>query len=226
MKRVAIRTSQTPAFGMWKESLIETLAWKAEPKKRDLYASTIHGPYTPSWSWTSIDGPISYQTVHAFQGPLYDVSPFQYQLKMLGVDGSTGDLMVEGRLITVTVRMRQEAYSEDMDQQTIYEIGDNEQAQDWIKIKADTLLRRYDAKFLHGEALPGTQRIPAGEPVPTEPWTSDCYVLLLGIGQARCECLVLGLSERKLNCFERIGSVGNIPPIVFDKRAIGQFVIV
>jgi hypothetical protein len=177
------------------------------------------------WSWTSIDGPISYHNIHAKNGALYDADPFQHQLTLLGGYPKTGELIIEGKLVTAAVRMRQE-YKEESGIRTIYELGDNVDAVDWVGMAADTHLKPYQGKSLHGEILPATQRLAPGEAMPYEGWASTIYCLLLGVGQSRCECLVLGLSARMLNAFERLGIIGSILPSVFASRAVNKFVLV
>ncbi|KIX00097.1 uncharacterized protein Z518_10234 [Rhinocladiella mackenziei CBS 650.93] len=223
MRRIAKRTNWGPVYGMWKESLIETLAWQPA-QKQDEFAQAMPGDFAPTWSWTSIDGPISYQTVHAQKGALYDADPFVYHLKLLRADPKTGELIVEGKLVPAAVRMRQELG--DSEQRTIYEIGNNKDSVNWVKITADTHLRPYLGRFLHGETTPATQHLPAAEAAPSHGWTSTCYCLLIGVGQSRCEVLILGLSSRSLNSFERLGIIGSIPATVFDNRPVEQFVLI
>jgi hypothetical protein len=95
-----------------------------------------------------------------------------------------------------------------------------------VGMAADTHLKPYEGNFLHGEALPPTQRLAPGDAMPFEGWASTIYCLLLGVGQSRCECFVLGLSARMLNAFGRLGIIGSIPPSVFASRAVGNFVLV
>lgn len=225
MRRIATKTRWTPIYGMWKDNLIETLVWSPAHNKESKFAQPLPGTIAPTWSWTSVEGPISYQPLHAQKGSLYDADPFVHHLKLLGAYERTGELMVEGKLVPAALRMRHEA-SESGSQRTIYELGDDAASEQWIPIVADTHLRPYTGSFMHGETTPATQRMPAGEAIPTQGWVSTCYCLLVGIGQSRCETLILGLSARSLNAFERLGIQGSMPPAVFDNRPVGQFVIV
>ena len=227
MRRIIRMTNWKPAYGMWKESLIETLAWQPSQKEGE-FAQAMPAGFAPTWSWTSIDGPISYQSVHVKMGALYDADQFVNDLKLLGVDAKSGELIVEGKLVPAAIRMRQELVESvnGAGQRTFYELGDTEDSVHWIKITADTHLRRYQGSFLHGETTPATQRLPAVEAAPTLGWTSVCYCLLIGVGQSKCEVLILGLSARSPNSFERLGTIGSLPVAVFEDRPVGQFVLV
>lgn len=105
MRRIASMTNWAPVYEMWKESLIKTLPWQPA-QKRGKFAQAMPGDFAPTWSWTSIGGLISYQTVHAQKGAFYDAEPFVHHLKLLRADEKTGELMVEGKLVPAAARMR------------------------------------------------------------------------------------------------------------------------
>lgn len=226
MERVAARTKWTPIYGLWKENLCETLAWRTN---RDIVggrAMSIPDSSAPTWSWTSVDGPISFSNVRSFQESRHAASLFRYHLELTDVLQG-GDVVLAGRLLSRTIRMRLEtAKKKGSLPRPLYEINDHEDATKWHNLNsADTVLRKFSAHLENGATLYGSQRVYAGEPPPNEPWTSLCYLLLLASGHARCECLVLGLSERKFNYFERLGMIGNLPLSMFKDVGIQQLAV-
>lgn len=133
---------------MVKESLFETLAWQPA-QKQNRFAQAIPGDFAPTWSWTRIDRPISYQTVHAQNSSLCDAQPFVHDPNLLDADAKSRELIVEGKLVPAAFRTRQELGA--AEQRTSYEPNDNAGPGTWLRVTAYTQLRPCLSQFLDRE---------------------------------------------------------------------------
>ncbi|KAK4039160.1 heterokaryon incompatibility protein-domain-containing protein [Parachaetomium inaequale] len=224
MRRVAAaQHGWTPLWGMWggAGAPVESLAWMAESRPRgrgrgageeEGYQCRLQGPgfYAPSWSWASLEGPISYLGAK-FGAEPYD--PYVAAMEVRKWDTTEGVITVEGRVSTFEVRCEvpAEGLSDDAEPGKESVFYDYALGATGLHIKADVPLKPW-TRVVDGKTITSAVRVPHGEPWPDKPWTGNCLCLVLFRQKLRFEALVLGQSARVPGAWERIGMVGGINP--------------
>ncbi|KFZ16585.1 hypothetical protein V501_02154 [Pseudogymnoascus sp. VKM F-4519 (FW-2642)] len=224
MKRIETKTNWTPLCGLWKNTLIEGLAWEPQPSghwgRHDCHMNPGH--YAPTWSWASVDGPISY--IHA--RPLDIISqidPISYDLECRKVNAASGLITVAGYLVPVelyvTVKREEHVEGNSVEQEEYtydykVKISNSEGLKD-STLKPDVALKPWSGE-IGGQLVSTVVRVPYGESPPKTSWAGTCHCLLIGKTKRRCLVLYLGRSLRELGSWERIGMVDGMSPTVFS----------
>ena len=208
MKRIEKSTEGSPFWGLWSNTLIESLSWRAH---RDRQPNKVHnecwmnpGFYAPTWSWASVDGPISYATIKSL-----DSSPIQWDLECRSLNEASGLISVVGHIVFlqlhVTIERRQQYDQTIMEDKFMYEyrvMGLHKEK--GILIKPDVPLKPWSGN-IDSQYVSTVIRVPYGESPPEQSWTSRCACLLIGKGEKRRVVLFLGRSLRVPGAWERIG---------------------
>ncbi|OBT87532.1 hypothetical protein VE02_03765 [Pseudogymnoascus sp. 03VT05] len=224
MKRIETKTNWTPLWGLWKNTLIEGLAWEPQPSghwgRHDCRMNPGH--YAPTWSWASVDGAISY--IHA--RPLDIISqidPFSYDLECGKIIATSGLITVAGYLVPVEldVTVKREDHCEEgsVEQEEYtydYKVKiSNSEGQKGSTLKPDVALKPWSGE-VGGQLMSTVVRVPYGESPPKTSWVGTCHCLLIGKTKRRCLVLYLGRSLREPGAWERIGMVDGMSPTVFS----------
>jgi hypothetical protein len=223
MRRIAQRTNWTPIYGLWKESLLQTLGWQIQDSGRMEPGKMHEVWYAPTWSWASVDGTVSYvNAAHGIQ--LNADDPFEYCLESLNLGQDGKSLHVSGEMIWTRCRLENigtmRSYALKWD---FLPLAATE-AEDWHPINADADLLP-SAGIHPADHKTSTIRVPYGQARPLQDWESGCYVLLLGRSKLRCLALVLGRSPTRDDAWARIGIIDGVRPEVFE-RSMKQSVII
>ncbi|KAK4119783.1 HET-domain-containing protein [Parathielavia appendiculata] len=233
MRRIAKARGWSPLYGMWASAPIDSLGWHAKewdgPGFRHL--CRVHpGFYAPTWSWASVEGPVSYVNVKRMDA--YD--PAVADLEVTKWDAASGVITVRGRVIATEVRceVTESPFPEEE------EVGDSnpsaseEKTFDYhynipgltqrgvgaMPITADVALQPWTG-VINGENVSTVIRVPDGELWPEKSWSGNCLCLMVQRQTLRCLVLVLGQSRRVPGAWERIATVDGLEPTLFDLAA-------
>jgi hypothetical protein len=214
MKLIAKRTDWTPVYGLWKESLLRTLAWEARAKGESTTRGRMNPEYyAPTWSWASVNGPAVFSHI---TGTSFHNDPLQYVLDLQEIDKNTGLITVSGQFEPSTIKMSMKrqipvGYSGLVQRgECGYQVKFGEEGT-WYKFIADVHLEPFMG-MVGGEEVSTTLRVAFDKPLRSEDWTSTCYCLLLAKRKLRCLTLLLGRSLRVPNAWERIGIIDTVVP--------------
>lgn len=228
MRRIAQNKGWSPLWGMWTNALVESLCWQSKRSDSgtggDLLCRMNPAYYAPTWSWASVDGPISYVSAMGMGG-LERHDPMVYDLEVRSVNAGSGLIRVAGRVVRVGLNCRVEAPEpQDLEEgapaeegrlRYTYEIpmayGDDRA----FPIHADVHLRPWSGT-VSGQREESVVRVPYGEAPPQASWSSTCFCLLVGRMTLRTEVLLLGVSPREPASCERIGVVSGLAPALFE----------
>jgi hypothetical protein len=216
MKRIEKSTGLTPLWGLWSNALIEGLMWKAQNRSGlgSHQCRPNPGHYAPTWSWASVDGPISYINVRPLHMIEESEGPVQWDLECRSLNGASGLIRVAGHVTTlellVTVE-RNELHEEDPTEHEQFDYHYNiiGRADKRIPFRPDVALKPWNAS-VNGQHEPTVVRVPYGEVPPTQSWTGLCLWLLVGKSRTMGDGLLLGRSPREPGAWERIGFAGGI----------------
>lgn len=228
MQRITNTRGWVPIWGMWSNFLDKSLAWSVE------YAANSYGKhrccthpkyYAPSWSWASVEGPISFGNCKPL-GEFEEGAPYRSSLEVLNVDTDTGVLTVLAHWNFVLIRCRIERRIERSNttptimyhyECTTVRFNHDSERQDWPRetlVIADVALQPVKRKLSLLED--GTiMRVPYGEEPPQETWTSKCLCIMLGSRLTTVTALLLGESQRVPGAYERIGLATAWPTEMF-----------
>jgi hypothetical protein len=207
MKRIAKNNSWSPVKGMWANAPVEDLCWKSSPKDRGVcHINPEH--YAPTWSWASVDGPVSFLSIAERR----NIDPTIYELEVRQIDSISGLITVVSRAVRVNLRCR--VILSDLHQvdpakhqkfNYYYEIvGDGGGSH---PINADVPLKpRSDNKGVWAV------RALYDEKAPEESWEAQCLCILVARWKLSSLALLLGISSWEPETFERIG-IASIPLI-------------
>jgi hypothetical protein len=200
MKRIAKSNSWSPVKGMWANAPVEDLCWKSSPKDRGVcHINPEH--YAPTWSWASVDGPVSFLSIAERR----NIDPTIYELEVQQIDSISGLITVVSRAVRVNLRCR--VILSDLHQvdpakhqkfNYYYEIvGDGGGSH---PINADVPLKpRSDNKGVWAV------RALYDEKAPEESWEAQCLCVLVARWKLSSLALLLGISSWEPETFERIG---------------------
>ncbi|KAL5364203.1 heterokaryon incompatibility protein-domain-containing protein [Aspergillus floccosus] len=203
MKRIEAGTGWKRVYGLWSNSLVEGLIWRPVQK---LGHAGIHpyqmnpGHYAPTWSWASVDGPVSYALKEplpliedngpSHNGPGLD-DPMEWDLKCQSVNKASGLIRVSGRILLVHL-------------QPNYVFG----------VEPDVAVKSWFSD-VDEESKWTVARVPYGEAPPKRSWAAECACLLVGKRKTRAIFLLLGHSLRQPGAWERIGISDGLRPVAF-----------
>ncbi|KAH8892775.1 HET-domain-containing protein [Thozetella sp. PMI_491] len=227
MKRIERSHGWSPLWGLWTNSLVESLGWHVKREHQgheDLRMNPGH--YAPTWSWASVDGPISYIEVRPMAGIQND--PLVYDLEVRWVDAATGRIAVVGQIVTVELHCRIESYDGESPREKKYRYRYEISYQSdgtCYPIRPDVPLRPWSGK-INGKEASAVIRIPYGETSPTSSWSARCLCILVGGMKRRSMVLFLGHSLREPGALERLGMTSGLNPALFENspRKVAEIV--
>lgn len=221
MKRIENSTGWSPLWGLWANKLVESLGWQSKEAGIGIHACRMNpGHYAPTWSWASVDGPISY----AFAQPIRDIEDFDqfyYNLEFRSLNAVSGLITVAGHVISgeLNVRVKRNGLNvrhlhafEEFEYKYLLRFSKNQK--EYLVIP-DVVLKPWSGK-LNGQHISTVVRVPYGEAPPEESWTANCLYLLVGKMKMRSLFLLLGRSMREPGAWERIGIVDGVSPTLFS----------
>lgn len=212
MERIAEGKSWAPHWGMWTNELVHSLCWKYTPKQFTEHHMNP-GNFAPTWSWLSVDGPISY-----YGGIDGDEKrdPTKYAIQFRALDPLSGVLNVADRMFRFNLRCRitpnnlhginPERHKNKFNR--YYEVFGHDAAAA-VPINADAPLKPQNVDNTN---TVWAVRVPHGETVPETSWEAKCIGVLLVRWKFVALSLLLGISSRGGGTYERIGIVScNLP---------------
>lgn len=226
MRRIAQNKGWSPLWGMWTNVLVESLCWQSKTADNDRHILCRMNPayYAPTWSWASVDGPISYVSARGMGG-LEAHDPLVYDLEVRSVNAGSGLIRVAGRVVRVALNCRVEAAEQEDPEgggpaagrrlRYTYEIPMVYGEDRAYGIHADVHLKPW-SRTVAGKLEESVVRVPYGEAPPEASWSASCFCLLVARMTLRTEVLFLGVSPREPASCERIGMVSGLPPALFE----------
>ena len=233
MTRIArMHTAWKPVWGMWRRTLHVGLTWSVDSGGRysGRHACRVHdGFYAPSWSWASIEGPVTYSNheIYAAGDRKFDI---------LDVDMETGVLKMVARARMVSVRCQIETMDGGKGEAGLSYYYDcmsvRERAAELdlgipfgTPVRMDVALQpislkagRSDVEFI--------SRVPYGQAIPRKTWESRCLCVLLSQQSSEwATVLLLGESQRVEGTYERIGLATGFPPSMFESDNWAEYLI-
>ena len=224
MKRIEKIRGWSPLWGLWKHAIAESLSWKSkEPSSftGEHWSRTNPGHYAPSWSWASVDGPISYVSVRALDTlSKGNADPMIYDLQVLELDPARGLIKAAARVRTVTLICRifnfgKKRNPSEKDLRYEYMLLNAHTSGEPFPIYPDVALKPWTKNFDDGTSITTPVRVPRNETPPTKSWSAKCTCLLVGMQKLRCHVLILGGSQRENGCWERVGMASGLEPAIF-----------
>ena len=220
MKRIEKNTGWSPFWGLWSSELIEGLCWSASSSDEHGQHTCQMNPahYAPTWSWASVDGPISYSSVKP--AALLASDPLQPDLECRSLNSASGRVTLSGRVIFLNLFGKVEREPEHGGHpgrlEYTYTVGGTPAGERGFPVHADVPLKRW--VWVVGDVQETTViRVPSGESAPTESWSAVCACLLVSSRRLLCCVLILGRSLRELHAWERVGIVDGIDPSAFSQ---------
>jgi hypothetical protein len=217
MERVSQRTGWEPIWGMWRHAMVQSLGWSSG----DNDASAVHRCKTnsshcaPSWSWLSIEGPITH--FKAFQPPRSKDNPIMWDLQFRSVHPFLGDICAEAPCAFFKLRVTVQRVGDDtleepfkVEYRYTYDLL---LAQDRrARFSPDVPLIPYagDAKV---EFTASVIRVTEDKTVPLQSWTGICLCALLSSTKQGSVALILG--QRPDGFYQRIGLTVGLHPASF-----------
>ncbi|KAL4889434.1 heterokaryon incompatibility protein-domain-containing protein [Aspergillus ambiguus] len=232
MKRIEANTGCRSVYGLWSNSLVEGLIWR--PIQRFGQAGIHHcqmnpGHYAPTWSWASVDGPVSYALQEplpliedngpSHNGPGSD-DPMECDLKLQSVNKASGMIRVSGRLLLVRLqcdvkrnwRFRPGRVQGER-REYFYSIQ-RPNNRYTFSVEPDVSLKPCNIS-VDEESKWTVVRVPYGEIPPKRSWATECACLLVGKRKTRAIFLLLGHSIRQPGAWERVGISDGLRPSAF-----------
>ncbi|KAJ4289282.1 hypothetical protein N0V88_007033 [Collariella sp. IMI 366227] len=237
MKRIAERKGWSPLWGMWANALVESLGWQSKTMDsgEGMACSPNPGHYAPTWSWASVDGPISYVGVKGMGG-LEVTDPMIYDLEVRSVNAASGLIRVAGQAFLARLNCKVEHHQPVAGEEQTerkrepryrYEILGVSRSGEGFPMHPDVHLKPFNESLGgSGRQVSTAVRIAYGEKPPETSWTSNCIVLLVGKMKLRSLVLFLGGSPRVEGAWERLGMVSGLHPALFEnaQRMIADIV--
>lgn len=216
MKHIEGKTGWSPFWGLWANKIIESLGWKTEESSAIGNTLGRMNPayYAPTWSWASVDGPVSYVNAVANE-TIEKNDPVHWDLKCRSLNRASGSIRVTGKLIYVNMRCQIEASdTEAGGVRYKYDVTGSEEEKGF-PVHADVPLKPWELT-LQDQIVKTVIRVPYGETPPSSDWTSRCACLMISKQKWRCLVLFLGRSPTNPNAWERLGLVSGISPTAFE----------
>jgi len=207
MKRIERQHGWSYVWGVFKSSPIDGISWEVDPSTMNQGCRPKIAPSTsiPSWSWASLDGPISYGQV--LPHGLSDSDPRQVDLDFLNLETELGLMILSGRILMLTMNAKFVDYRDSGRwEYDVVGVGRG-------LVRVDLPLRLGDKNVPlkaedqpSGRYLPTVTRVPYGEEPPKEPWSGHCLCVLVSKTRLRVFGLLMGYSPRVPIALERIGT--------------------
>jgi hypothetical protein len=222
MDSVAARISSLKGvqliWGLWADALVESLCWQADAKSeaRQKVPGKMHVDfYAPTWSWFSVDGPVSYVSAKRMVG-FEETDPVIPELEVKGFDRELAVLTVEGQVITreMNCEVKEGEPEEPGGERPLvydYKILGLEPTGP-MPIHADVDLKPWTG-LVHGQTFSTVFRSLYGERIS---WVSNCLCLLVSRQKLRSTVLFLGQSRRVPGAWERVAMVNGPNPAAFQ----------
>ncbi|EGE00315.1 hypothetical protein TESG_07594 [Trichophyton tonsurans CBS 112818] len=234
MNRIEKRKGWTPFWSLWKYAIVGSLGWKVDD---DCGIEGSHpcemNPKTcaPSWSWLSINGPISHGNLTISNKVSREVlKPWIYDLECHGLNDATGSITVDGRFVTgwveATVKLDKTHKRTPSEPDRFNYQYRAVFTADYVEtvVNADVaLMPRGDEPW--GMFRPAV-RVPVGEAPPTQSWIGYCIYLMVATRGPLAIALLLGPSLRNSKLYERIGIAYAVRCNMFEGSKRGRFEIV
>lgn len=220
MKRIEESHRWSSIYGMWINNLVQSLGWQSGNPLFPGEHSCRMNPswYAPTWSWASVDGPISYGPCKPLGG-IPGGAPIVYMLELVSVDAAAGLIIVAGNsaFVELTCEIGPNHPSSTEPLNRWYELMNVSSSGGPFHIDPDVALKPYSSEF-EGSNLSSLARVPYGEKAPEKSWSGKCLCLLLGVrtGTRRTLVLLLSPSLRVPGAWERIGVASGIAAGVFS----------
>lgn len=220
MRRIENSTGWSPFWGLWTNALVESLGWSAKESDEFGISKCRMNPdsYAPTWSWASVDGPISY----IYARPLSEIEkndPMQWDLECRSLDGASGLIRFSGHIVLIELHAtitRNESNSDSPRQNEVayrYEIKVSNEDKGF-RINADVALKPWKG-VINGRSVSTVMRVPFREEFPKQSWSSHCRCLLIGKRKRQALVMLLGRSLSVPGAWERIGIVNGVSPGIF-----------
>jgi hypothetical protein len=218
MRRIAKVRGWSPLWGMWANAPVDSLAWETErwngPGSKHL-CRVRPGFYAPTWSWASLEGPVSYGQVSLTDH--YD--PVVDDLEVKKWDAAKGVITVSGRVAAKELRceISKSPWDEGEENRLEYKYefpGLSLREGGAMGMSADAALQPW-AGDIGGERVSTIIRVPHGALWPDKSWAGEVMCLVVQKQTLRCLVLVLGRSRRVPGAWERIGIVSGPDPSLF-----------
>ena len=226
MKRIEKSHGWSPLWGMWANSLVESLGWESqETKSGGGHRCRMNPKYlAPTWSWASVDGPISYAAVRPMGSNLEARDPMIYDLEVRKLDAESGLITLAGQIISVELSCSikelalPEAHADVQAGEKAlryhYEILNLYNDGKPFPIKPDVALKPWTG-IIGGRRLSTIIRVPHGETPPEKSWNGTCLCVLVHRMKMRTLVILLGGSLRQQGAWERIGVTSGLHPSIF-----------
>ncbi|KAH7130128.1 heterokaryon incompatibility protein-domain-containing protein [Dendryphion nanum] len=227
MKRIAKSTGWVPLWGLWANALVESLCWDSKMSDKSGIHECKMNPayYAPTWSWASVDGPISYICAKP-DSPVNERDPRTWEVECRSLNEASGLIKLAGRVIFVELQVTIETHEIDPERPA------SEQQKFWynyvvkapgepqgLPMRQDVALKP-QAFAMNGGNFTCAVRVPFGEPLPEKSWKAHCACLLVGASRLRTTVLLLGMSSRVNGAWERVGLIDGFNPSIFGSAQI------
>lgn len=215
VRRIAKAQGWSPRWGMWMdaEHVVQGLGWQSSRRgawsdSRMLICNMNPAFYAPTWSWASIDGPVSYASV-IVRGEADSADPQMYELEVGELDAASKVLTVTGLVVPGRLLCRIDGKLMDRS------VGEKVASHDYnvlgvdvgvgkMSMAADVAVKPWSG-VIDGEQVSTVVRVPYGEAWPQESWEGHCLCLRMATQKYNSLVLVLGRSRRIPGAWERIG---------------------
>lgn len=221
MKRIEKSTGWLPFWGLWANALVPSMGWKAKDGAEHGNGKCLKNldHCAPTWSWASVNAPISYHDARGIKGVEND--PIEWDLECQSINGDSGLIRVTGQTVLIYLHVTVERDKQEdnpNERKFTYKYDVRGIANDkGYPITPDVALKPWNGD-LEGEDVSTVIRVPYGETPPEESWRSPCACILVGKTKLRSLVLFLGRSLREPGyTWERIGMTDGISPAVFSK---------
>jgi len=220
MERIQKTTAWTPCFGLWTDDLIRGLCWVRE------HSVNIYGflckvnprTYAPSWSWASVEGPISHAMVQCFGR---ERPKMIWDAHCVALPNASGMIRLSARARYLKLYSgrrvrpkRKETKIRPGGTPWYYALsGPDGPHANCPEINPDVVLGSRTV-CVDGETVSTVMRVPYGEAAPTQHWETFCLCVLLYTDRSAVS-LILGRCPEHPTAWERVGMC-ELPPSVFE----------
>ena len=222
MKRIEKSKGWSPLCGLWSNAFRESPGWSsmeaggAFSGKIACRMNPEH--YAPTWSWASVNGPISYVSVRVMSG--WDGNnPMIYDMEVRNINAPLGMVTIAARIgraqLNCTVELNGMYGFEPDEPRYNYHYGVKDPTSgELFPIKPDVALKPWSGN-VNGQNLSTVIRVPYGEVPPEQSWSASCLCVLVGYQSLRSLVLFMGGSLRESGAWERLGMASGLEPAIF-----------
>ncbi|KAK5653032.1 hypothetical protein OQA88_9318 [Cercophora sp. LCS_1] len=216
MERLGRITGRRWIWGLWQDSMLESLCWQGDAKDKagkKVPCKMYYDFYAPTWSWFSVVGPVSYSSGKGYLGTQTD--PIIHELQVKDFNRELAVLTVESHVLTCEMHCEVKEESDEGpggEKRLVYTysiVGLSPTGP--IPIIADVHLKPWTG-LVHGQTFSTVHRSHDGE---RTSWISNCLCLLVTRQSLRSTVLFLGQSKRVSGAWERLSMVDAPDPAPF-----------